>query len=141
MAQPKPLSDQQANGFAEGAARFAEIARSVKAQQIAEQQGTAQAFEPAATPPDEIWARNFMSRSIGPSGVEAAASLAPRAVLPPMAPDFAALRSAERPTEFVRKPDLGVQPRILEGGAPQGFGAGRHPPVRRSWLARLFGRS
>lgn len=141
MPRTRPLSEHRNNAFADGAARFAEIARTVKAQQIAEHQGTGQAFEPSVTPPDEIWARNYASRGIGPAGLETLAALAPQARLPRLAPDPAALRECQRGAEFVRKAVIAPSPRLLEEGAPMGLRLRAEGPPRRSWFARLFGRA
>ena len=92
-------------------------------------------------PPDEIWSRNFMSRGIGPAGMETLAALAPAAHLHSLAPDLSSLRAAQQGAEFVRKPDLGLPPRPGSMGAPMGITMRPEAPVRRSWLARLFGRS
>lgn len=138
----KPLSDKPAGtSFAEGAARFAEMARQLKAQQIAEQQGAAPAPQPVLiVSPDEQWARNFASQSFGPSGVDTVAARAPVRHARDFAPDLSSLRPAARPTVF-EKAELAPPERPLEAGAPMDIGFHREAPVRRSFLARLFGRA
>lgn len=128
------------NAFAEGAARFAEIARTVKAQQVAEQQETTAPARPmAADAPDEVWARKFMSQGIGPAGSDPATARAPVWHAPAMVPDFSAFWQARvRQREFSPKRDLGLPPRPGMDRVSLGGRLGKDEPPRRSWLARLF---
>lgn len=140
MARHKGLSNTApSNPFAEGAARFADIARQVKAQQVAEQQGGAQPAGPVHTDaPDEIWAKKFMSQAIGPAGIDAAIAPAPVWHAPAAIPEFASLRrEMMRSREFAPKKDLGLPERhgVI---APMGTGLGKDERPRRSWLGRLF---
>ena len=137
----KPLSAKPAASFAEGAARFAEMARQVKALQIAEQRGAAPRPQAAEiTSPDEQWARNFASRAFGPAGVDTISARAPVCHARDFAPDLSALRPPAKPTVF-QAADLGLPKRPLEAGAPMDIAFRRDAPVRRSFLKRLFGRS
>jgi len=124
----------------EGAARFAEIARTVKAQQVAEQQETTAPARPmAADAPDEVWARKFMSQGIGPGGSDPATATAPVWHAPAMAPDFSAFRQAlVRQQEFSPRRDLGLPPRPGMDRVSLGGRLGKDEPPRRSWLVRLF---
>ncbi len=126
------------SAFADGAARFAEIARKVKTQQLAEQQGEA----PAALrsdPPDEIWARQFMTQAIGPTGAQPLTTMAPVPHHRDIVPDLAALKpGAARSREFVHSAAFARPSLAAEAGAPLEIGRGRKPAPRRSWLGRLF---
>lgn len=138
----KPLCAKPAViSFAEGADRFAEMARRVKAQQIAEQQGAAPASPRAAViAPDEQWTRNFASQAFSARGVETIAARAPVRHARDFAPDLSALRPVARSSVF-ENADLGLPERPPEAGAPMDIGFRREEPKRRSFLARLFGRS
>ena len=141
----KRLSDApRRNSFAEGAARFAEIARNVKAQQVAEQQTVSPAAVPvSADAPDEEWARKFSSRAIGPSGSDVLTAMAPVRHALDFGPDLASLRAA-RSREFSQqknmKADLGLPLRPGMETAPMSARFGKEQP-RRSWLGRLFRRA
>lgn len=128
------------NVFGEGAARLAEMARAVKARQLAELQGAAgPSGAVAIDAPDEAWSRKFASQAIGPTGADALKAMAPVWHAPAIVPDLASLRaSVTHSQEFSRKMDAGL------GGKPEGLGLpiserlGREDRPRRSWLARLF---
>jgi hypothetical protein len=141
LIMARKLSDApRRSNFADSAARFAEIARSVKAQQIAAQQGSDAPALPRFEPPDEMWARNFASQSIGPAGTQSVAAMAPVPHRFDCAPDLASLRpDFARTAEFSRKANP-LQPEgPVLGRAPMDIRAGgKQEPPKRSWLGRLF---
>lgn len=141
MAKHKSLSSTQPrNAFADGAARFAEIARQVKAQQVSEQRGGRDFAKPVqADAPDEIWARKFMSQAIGPTGTDGVTAAAPVWHGPRATAEFAALRQAmQRSQEVAPKRDLGVPVRP-GAAAPMAARLGKKDEKpRRSWLGRLI---
>lgn len=136
MAKDKTLRQGPApDVFAEGAARFEELARTVKTQQVAERQGTpfSENRVPMASP-DEMWAAKYMSQSIGPSGTHAAAMLAPVPHAAAIVPDFSGLQRSYAPASELAqrgsaKPGL---------SAPIAVRLGREERPRRSWLVRLL---
>lgn len=127
------------SSFADSAERFADLARSVKAQQIAEHQGVS--TMPTAgdlEPPDESWARRHASKAIGPSGAQAVTAMSPVPHRHDFAPDFASLRPAlTAKSGFSRKAKITAS--APQRGAPMDirFGHKEERP-RRSWLGRLF---
>lgn len=136
MTKDKILRQGPAPGaFAEGAARFEELARSVKAQQVTEQQGAPFPENGVLmASPDEVWAAKYMSQSIGPSGTHAAATLAPVPHAAAIAPDFSELKRSYAPaSEFT--PRGSAKPGL---SAPMAVRLGREERPRRSWLTRLF---
>lgn len=125
------------SAFADGAARFAEIARNVKTQQLSEQQGVVPPA-PRFDPPDEIWARQYSTQAIGPSGAQALTAMAPVPHHHDVIPDLAMLKpGAARSREFSTALEI-ARPSASEVGTPIGFGPDRKRPVRRSWLGRLL---
>lgn len=67
MTEDKSLFEKRGRGaLAEGAARFEGLAKELKTQQIAQIGGVSStAHRPAAVSPDEEWAKNYMTQSIG----------------------------------------------------------------------------
>ena len=134
--KPKSLLEGgPADALGEGAARFAQLIESVKAQQAAPVEAAR-----ATTPnpllresPGETWSRNFQSQSIAPGmGGFGPSDLAPvpRAmIVPPIsASDIVPSRTAE----------IAPRPAVASMGTQMG-----KPPEtrRRSWLGRMFGRT
>jgi hypothetical protein len=141
MAKHKGLSNAEPkNAFAEGAARFAEIARTVKAQQVAEQhKGPATAAPVTVDAPDEAWARQFMSQAFDPSGSRRAAAAAPVWHAPEVLPEFASLRrEMSRAREIAPRRDLGLATTPVGHRVSLGERLGYEERPRRSWLRRLF---
>lgn len=136
MAKDKTLRQGPAPGaFAEGAARFAELARSVKAQQVAEQQGAPFPENGVLmASPDEVWAAKYMSQSIGPSGTHAVSTLAPVPHAATIVPDFSELKRSYAPaSEFTQRGSA-----TLGLSAAMAVRLGREERPRRSWLVRLL---
>jgi hypothetical protein len=134
MADDKSLLERSGrSALADGAARFDNLARELKAQQVNQSQSpTSTAYQPAPVSPDEAWARNFMTHGIGPRfELPNAANIAPTMQMPAanlgMSFDFAA------PVAAAASPAAGGPE------APSAIGArfGK-PEPRRSWLGRLL---
>jgi len=141
MAKHKNLSNAEPkNAFAEGAARFAEIARTVKAQQVAEQRQGAFATEPVRVgAPDEAWARQFMSQVFDPSGSARATAAAPVWHAPEVLPEFASLRREMTRARQIRpERELGLSTTPVGHRVSLGERLGHEDRPRRSWLGRLF---
>lgn len=136
MARDKSLKHgSSSDAFAEGAARFAELAQAVKARQAAELKGMpgSDAFTQPPSP-CEVWASKYMCCAVGPSGTDATVSMAPVPHAMAMAPDFSELKRSYKPADVTR----GVGARLDLKPAPMAGRLGRDERPRRSWLVRLW---
>jgi hypothetical protein len=130
--------------LAEGAARFAAIARSAHGHPM-DAEGVCKDPDhcSALISPDEMWARQFMTQGIGP-----AAERNSVAKMPPMTSGFSMQSfthtkagQAEAKTVTQRPVQQAApQKKATGNGAPMGVQIGlmRERP-RRSWLGRVFG--
>lgn len=126
------------DAFADGAARFAELARAVKAQQTLETQGMSGAEgRMAAPPPDEMWSAKYCCQAIGPSGAasDTAMMCAPVSHTMQAAPDVSELQRSYRPVPAATH---GMSAARDLRPAPMTVRLGRESRPRRSWLVRLW---
>jgi hypothetical protein len=139
MADDKsPFEKSGSSAFADGAARFDALAKELKTQQIARIGGASSlTYRPPAVSPDETWARNYMTQSIGPQlEMPRMASI----TLPPMPDvslDFAPAEVVPPKPDVARTGEVGTERVPLDVSQPIGTRLGR-PEPRRSWLGRLL---
>ncbi len=130
--RPMPLREEAGPGpFAQGAARFDELAQSIKARQSSEQR--AECITPVA-PPEEVWSSQFASLTIGPARTDGTRVHAPVLHARTVAPDLSALKATAVPRPERMDMRLDAKP----GAMAERLGRVEKP--RRSLLARLFGR-
>jgi hypothetical protein len=133
MAEMKSLLEGGPRGaLSEGAARFDDLARNVKSQQVSQAQGTAprKVNLMHVASPDEEWSKRFMSRGIGPvPELSRVAGWMPQPPMPKVTLDIVPSREPV------------VEKSVSESfapGAPMGRSIGKPEAPRRSWLGRLF---
>jgi len=123
--------------FAQGAGRLEQVARSLKSQQIEEQQGSRPlqiaSSRLTAVSPDEMWARQFSSQCIGP----ACFKVAPGSdmAMPPLTQTLESVaparqNAASQPQRSATMPAAAAKP------MPMGALIGK--PARRGFFGRLF---
>lgn len=124
--------------FGAAAARFVEIADSIKARQVSEVQDDAQT-RPRVSAPDEVWNSRFGSEGFTAAGQAISANFAPVSHRPALEPEFSRFRSAlaRRPGDTLRSGRTVSAP-IVPAKAPMLERIGRTDAPRRSWLGRLF---
>jgi hypothetical protein len=126
------------SGLADGAARFDALAKELKTRQVAQIEGVpSTTYRPAAVSPDEVWAKNYMTQSIGPRlEMSRLASI----TLPAM-PNISFVVSppevAPPAHDVVRLEATDLDVPQLDAPQPIGTQFGR-PEPRRSWLGRLL---
>ena len=129
---------QSGSALAAGAERLEQVARSLKTQQIEEQQGRTPlqvaSSRLMAISPDEMWARQFSSQCIGPVCFKVAPGS--DMALPPLTQAIQSFAPV-RPTAAAAAPQLVKTAGVPSKPMPIGAVIGK--PVRRGFFRRLFG--
>jgi hypothetical protein len=126
MSANKLMDGSRRSAFAAGAARLGALAR--PGEPHAPIPEAAPGDRMSAVSPDEAWSRRFMSAGIGPD------------LTRPMAPVQPIEQAVLAVQEAVVAPEPALAKAFAKPGKPGPIGAVIGKPVRRSLLARVFGR-